>query len=289
MVDLVGLLEEAGRAGLPEPLAETSGIVVPLLAEIAAVDGGRDNGKGSGKDNGKDSGKGSGSPGIVAGEWLKRIANGEDIAAVVPMLGSPSPWVDGADLVVVVDGERIVGARSESLDVAPAGCLDATRRLGTVPDSGAWPPGSVVISGPDAEELLIGLGRRGAVSTAAVLLGVADRMISMACDHARDRQQFGRPIGSFQAVKHQLATAYVHLEMARPVVYAAALSIDEAGGGTVAGWQPVATVASSQPGSSVIARWRRRWLRRLRSRPPGWPSRFTERSVTPGNTTFISG
>jgi alkylation response protein AidB-like acyl-CoA dehydrogenase len=52
-------------------------------------------------------------------------------------------------------------------------------------------------------------------------------LIVMACDHARDRQQFGRPIGSFQAVKHQLADAFVHLEMARPVVYAAAWAIDE--------------------------------------------------------------
>jgi alkylation response protein AidB-like acyl-CoA dehydrogenase len=236
MVDLVGLLEDAGRAGLPEPLAETSGIVVPLLAEIARSSSGGGSPVGGGGGGGSSPVGGDGSAGgaseIVAGEWLKRIANGEDFVAVVPVLGSPSPWIDGADLVVIVDGERVVATRSDGLDAEPVRCLDSTRRLGIVADPVAWPPGSIVISGPEAEGLLIGVRRRGAVATAAVLLGVADRMISMACDHARDRQQFGRPIGSFQAVKHQLATAFVHLEMARPVVYAAAWSIDQGGDGS---------------------------------------------------------
>ena len=60
------------------------------------------------------------------------------------------------------------------------------------------------------------------------LLGLADAMIARTADYARDRQQFGRPIGSFQAVKHLLAGAQVLLEFARPVVYGAAWALDTA-------------------------------------------------------------
>ncbi len=52
-------------------------------------------------------------------------------------------------------------------------------------------------------------------------------MISLAAAYATERHQFGRPIGSFQAVKHLLAGAQVKLEFARPVVYGAAWALDE--------------------------------------------------------------
>jgi len=54
---------------------------------------------------------------------------------------------------------------------------------------------------------------------------VADRLLSMAAQYAKDRSQFGKPIGSFQAVKHHLADALVRVEFARPVVYRAAWSL----------------------------------------------------------------
>ena len=65
------------------------------------------------------------------------------------------------------------------------------------------------------------------MATAAQLLGLSERMIAMAAEYAKARHQFGKPIGSFQAVKHLLAGAQVKLEFARPVVYAAAWSLDE--------------------------------------------------------------
>ena len=64
-------------------------------------------------------------------------------------------------------------------------------------------------------------------ATAAELLGLAERMIGMAADYAKERHQFGKPIGSFQAVKHLLAGAQVKLEFARPVVYGAAWALDK--------------------------------------------------------------
>jgi alkylation response protein AidB-like acyl-CoA dehydrogenase len=66
---------------------------------------------------------------------------------------------------------------------------------------------------------------RGAVLVAAQMLGLGQRCIDMAVAYARDRTQFGKPVGSYQAVKHLLATAQVKIEFARPVVHAAAAEL----------------------------------------------------------------
>lgn len=63
----------------------------------------------------------------------------------------------------------------------------------------------------------------GAVLSAAQLIGLSQRMIDMSVEYAKDRQQFGKPIGSFQAVKHQLANAYTQIEFSRPIIQLAAI------------------------------------------------------------------
>ena len=68
---------------------------------------------------------------------------------------------------------------------------------------------------------------RAVVGTAAQLLGLGRRMLDQTIDYVKVRTQFGRPIGSFQAVKHPLADALLGLELARPAVYRAAWSIDQ--------------------------------------------------------------
>lgn len=67
----------------------------------------------------------------------------------------------------------------------------------------------------------------GALMTAAQLIGLADAMLAQATDYAKIRQQFGQPIGAFQAVKHHLATAMVANEFAKPVVWRAAQSLQD--------------------------------------------------------------
>ena len=62
--------------------------------------------------------------------------------------------------------------------------------------------------------------------TAAQLCGLSDRMLAMTADYVKDRQQFGVPVGSFQAVKHHLANARTALEFTRPLVYRAACTLD---------------------------------------------------------------
>jgi alkylation response protein AidB-like acyl-CoA dehydrogenase len=209
LVDLVPLLEEAGKVGLPEPLVETAALAAPLLAEVG----------------------GAGPAGDAVAGWLAGIADGRIAVAVASGPGAaPVAGADGADLLVLLapgddGGPEVHLVASPAVTVTPVGSLDPTRRLGLpqwVPN-----PATRVASGPTAASAVRRTADRAAVATAAELLGLTERMISMAAAYAKERHQFGRPIGGFQAVKHLLAGAQVKLEFARPVVYGAAWSIDE--------------------------------------------------------------
>jgi alkylation response protein AidB-like acyl-CoA dehydrogenase len=65
----------------------------------------------------------------------------------------------------------------------------------------------------------------GALATAAQLVGAGQAMLDASVEYAKQRSQFGRVIGSYQAIKHKLADVYIAVEMARPLVYCAALSL----------------------------------------------------------------
>ena len=65
--------------------------------------------------------------------------------------------------------------------------------------------------------------KHGAVLTAAQLIGLSKRMVDMSVEYAKDRHQFGKPIGSFQAIKHHLATVHTQIEFTRPMVQLAAI------------------------------------------------------------------
>jgi alkylation response protein AidB-like acyl-CoA dehydrogenase len=67
----------------------------------------------------------------------------------------------------------------------------------------------------------------GALMSAAQLVGLAETMLAQATEYAKVRQQFGQPIGAFQAVKHQLASCAVAIEFAKPVLWRAAQALDD--------------------------------------------------------------
>jgi alkylation response protein AidB-like acyl-CoA dehydrogenase len=209
-LDLVLLLEEAGRAALPEPLLQTTALAAPLLART-----------GFGPERGTEIG-------ALSNHWLPLIAEGDAIAAI-GLSGMPAvPGAVGADLYILEyaspdGGSEIHAVPADEVGVVPVSSLDPTRRLGTVD----WTPAhnTLVAAGSDAESALAVLADRAAVGTAAELVGLTDRLITIAADYAKERTQFGRVIGSFQAVKHLLAGAQVKLEFARPVTYAAAWSL----------------------------------------------------------------
>lgn len=107
--------------------------------------------------------------------------------------------------------------------------------LGDLPDATWWvlvleEAGYAGLPEPLVDEFADGDGARGALGAAADLVGAARRCIDLATAYAKEREQFGAPIGSFQAVKHHLADALVGVEFARPAVYRAAWTL--ASGGT---------------------------------------------------------
>jgi alkylation response protein AidB-like acyl-CoA dehydrogenase len=112
---------------------------------------------------------------------------------------------------------RLVEARRATVAARP--CIDPTRRLASVRFEHA--PAEVL--GDDAEALR----RRAAVLAAAEAAGVAERTLEMSVAYAKVREQFGRPIGSFQAIKHRCADMAVRAEVARSAVTYAAVAMAE--------------------------------------------------------------
>jgi alkylation response protein AidB-like acyl-CoA dehydrogenase len=125
--------------------------------------------------------------------------------------------LDGAaaDAVYIVDGPTLSTARV----VGEPASIDRARRLTEVTTVDAVGP---VDPGPAFD--------RGVLATAAQLHGVGAALLERATAYAKQRRQFGAPIGSFQAVKHQLADAAVALDLARPLLFGAALALDTANG-----------------------------------------------------------
>jgi hypothetical protein len=93
-----------------------------------------------------------------------------------------------------------------------------------------WVPRGAQVAGPETAATW---RLEGATLAAALLLGLAAAVTEMAVSYAKDRQQFDRPIGSFQAVKHLLADMLVRTEVARAAVYAAGVHLDDPGVGDV--------------------------------------------------------
>jgi alkylation response protein AidB-like acyl-CoA dehydrogenase len=116
-----------------------------------------------------------------------------------------------ADVLVDWDGNRVVDA-----EIEPVKALDPTRRLFRVTGGSREPLGGDVEKG------------RGqvAVMNAAESVGVATRAMEMAIEYAKDRKQFDRPIGTYQAVSHACAQMLLEVEGARSTVYWAAWALD---------------------------------------------------------------
>jgi alkylation response protein AidB-like acyl-CoA dehydrogenase len=190
-LDLVLVLEEFGRAAAPDAFAEQAAIGVPLLA---CADG------------------------DLAEAWLPRVATGDAGIAVALECRPYVPDADVADVLLVESAGKIIAIERNAVKITRQPSVDGARRLFSV----AGRQGVLLDVDPAALALA---GDRAAFATAAVLLGLAERMLDMTVAYAKERQQFGRPIGGFQAVKHRLADSLAMIELARPVVYAAAWSL----------------------------------------------------------------
>jgi alkylation response protein AidB-like acyl-CoA dehydrogenase len=140
-------------------------------------------------------------------EWLPQIAEGRARATLVADDGLA---LDGTDAGLFIFADRIA-TRIERVSVEP---FDATRPLARVKLADEGLP----LARPLTEEVRA----RALVALAAEEVGGAERCLEMAVEYAKLRHQFGRPIGSFQAIKHMCADMLVRVESARSACYWAA-------------------------------------------------------------------
>jgi alkylation response protein AidB-like acyl-CoA dehydrogenase len=210
------VLSRIGHSGLPVPAVETVAVAAPLLAAAGHP----------------------ALPDVLSGAALVTAQPATPVGALVPF-GQVADFV----LLRGAGGELRLHERGE-LDAVPVPAIDGSRWLARLR---ADPAGGVPVAAPaDAAAAW----ERGVLGTAALLIGLAERMLSMTVDYVAGRRQFGVPVGSFQAVKHRLADAYVAVEFARPAVLAAGWAL-ACRAGDAAEQTSVAKVLASDAATAV--------------------------------------
>lgn len=249
LVDLLVLAEELGRVLHPGPFVPAN-VVADAIAR-----------------SGSDAQRKELLPGVAAGDvvpaWCLSGDGTVDLAAVAVTataagddlrLDGVARYVHGgatADVFLVAaltpDGPAhlLVPAGTEGLGVRNHDGLDLTRRLSEVAFDAVLVPASAQVGPPGsaAERLASRAVDVATVLQAAEQVGAAERVVEMTVQYAKDRVQFGRPIGSFQAIKHRLADLQITLEAMRAAAHYAALALGDD--------QPDATEAVAVAGSYV--------------------------------------
>ncbi len=223
----IGLPESAGGAGLGMVelaiIAEAAGAQVaalPLLGSLAQAA----------------QAIAAGGSEEQQGEWLPALISGDKIAGYFydgalqvsdKRLTGGSRFVThgtSADLFIVTNGQQmwIVRADAPGVTVTAQTSMDQTRPLAHVElkDAAGEPL-------TDAQAALDAAHRTAFLAVAAEALGGAQACLDRTVDYSKERVQFGRPIGSFQAYKHRLADMMIEIEQARSAVYWAACAVDE--------------------------------------------------------------
>jgi len=199
-IDAVRVFVEMGRAALAEPIVSTTAVAAPLMQELRESE-----------------------HAAIANDWLPKIASGEAIIAVAQ---PTSPLVSDAhvaDLLILRSGDALYAVAKSDARLTPQQSNDPSQKLFTVD----FEPrdDQRIAHGEAADRLETAALDRGALATAAEQIGVCEQLIAMSVDYTSQRKQFGVPIGSFQAVKHQVANLEVALEYARSHVERAAHSV----------------------------------------------------------------
>ncbi|MGW1073788.1 acyl-CoA dehydrogenase family protein [Streptomyces sp. NPDC002537] len=252
--------EEAGRALLPSPLLATAGLVAPLIAAFGTeaqraellpplaaggltgalvLPGGQPSAALglTGANDGPWAGGGRAGgvqarPAADGSGWrlygeATRVLDGHS-AALLLVAAHRGDYAHGGTALFVLRPERARGVTRVRLTV-----LDETRPQARVELRDA--EAELLGDGGDAPGALARLGGTVAAVLAAEAVGAADRALERTVAYVRSREQFGRPIGSFQAVKHRLADLYVAVQTARSAAYYAAWAAGERPEGDGAG------------------------------------------------------
>ena len=194
-VTLAMMVEEMGYAGLPEPVAEQIFLVndvIPFLPKniTEAVESNYNDGT-------------------------------QYIALAHPLAPNPLFLNDAAGLILL-DSSECKFIAKDDMDFEIISSNDPSRELFKVSSMN-----DAISTSENFDELNSAVSSRGSLMTAALLIGLAQKMIDLSSVYVLDRAQFGKPIGSFQAVKHMLADVAVKIEFAKPAVYRAAYSLSE--------------------------------------------------------------
>jgi alkylation response protein AidB-like acyl-CoA dehydrogenase len=187
MVGLAILCEELGYACAPSPFLSNAS--AGLFIERAGSDAQRE-------------------------RWLGGIASGEarGAAAFQPRSNDLVPDAEGAAVLVLNDGDGAAIVEPEDAEIEPVELIDATRSYARVSASGGDSLSGDVERAADLS----------VVALAAELTGIAQRAMEIAVDYAKERQQFDRPIGAYQAVSHRCAGMLYDTEESRSLTYYAA-------------------------------------------------------------------
>ncbi|GIJ08961.1 acyl-CoA dehydrogenase family protein [Micromonospora andamanensis] len=214
-VELALLAGELGYALLPVPWWTTVGLALPVY-------------------------QAAGEP-LPGPATLVDRPDGSDTPLLAARRGAAGWRIDGVASAVDAGpaAEFVVAASTDGevgLFAVPAGPvhvptegIDPLRVLGSLTFDSV--PARLLVGPPNAAGLLARVRDRAAMLLAAEAVGVAERALGFAVEHAKLRAQFGRPIGSYQAVSHLLAECYAEVELARSLVWRAAAAHDGPAGG----------------------------------------------------------
>jgi len=196
-LDWVLPLEETGYAAWPAPIVDTVAAGIPLL-EAAGTEAQRE-------------------------RWLGPAAEGQ-VKIVLSFEGQDLVAHAGSSdlLIAERDGAAYCIPLSD-VSLVPEKSVDRARDISRISFEAA--PRHRMRDDVDTGALVSLSRDRAALGTAAQLIGLCRRMLDMAVQYAKDREQFGVPIGAQQAVKHRLSNALIEQEFARPLVYRAAWSL----------------------------------------------------------------
>ena len=211
------LLEESAAALLPAPLFSTLALALPAVEDVAGrrltfawIEEGRSEALGSAIEV-------TSATVDERGRVFGRKSLVPDASAVDGMVVA-TRTSDGEPALSMVD----VG---DGVTVESHATIDGTRRLGTVVFDGA--AGQQLASGSGAVARVERIERHALTGAACEAVGVAQRALDIAVEHARTREQFGRPIGSYQAISHRIADVYARVQLARSLATWAAWSLTQ--------------------------------------------------------------
>jgi alkylation response protein AidB-like acyl-CoA dehydrogenase len=226
IVELAVLFEEMGYALAPSPLF--SNTIAGLALTLCGSDDLRERylrPLAMGEMRGTPALWDAGSPVTPGGFTMEAKADGDGVVLDGEKILVPDAASADFFLVATSDGRRhLVERAADGVTVSAEPSIDPTRRFSSVRFDGVRVAAAGTLPGAEADYYPVFF--RLCVALAAESTGIAQRTMEMAVEYAKDRQQFGRPIGAYQAVSHRCAQMLLETENARSAVYGAAWAAD---------------------------------------------------------------